>query len=124
MLPPPLDKTASNLVSTNPLPNATMLGQWNAAVRSRVSSFQARHNDSSSFVFDTYSFLNDVLAEPARYNIQNTTSYCKSYAQSDILWNYAAYGCQPISEYFWLNSGHITFTVHEIIAKELLKQLA
>ncbi|KKY25575.1 putative lysophospholipase a [Diplodia seriata] len=87
MLPPPLDKTASNL---------------------------ARHNDSSSFVFDTYSFLNDVLAEPARYNIQNTTSYCKSYAQSDILWNYAAYGY----------SGHITFTVHEIIAKELLKQLA
>ncbi|KAF9637614.1 hypothetical protein BFW01_g8510 [Lasiodiplodia theobromae] len=124
MLPPPLDKTASNLVSAKPLPNATMLAQWNAAVQSQVSSFQARHNDSRSFVFDTNSFLNGVLADPAQYNIQNTTSYCKSYAQPDILWNYAEYGCRPISEYFWFNSGHITFTVHEIIAKELLKQLA
>ncbi|OJD34287.1 lysophospholipase a [Diplodia corticola] len=124
MLPPPLEKTASNLVSANPLPNAAMLGQWNAAVRSQVASFQARHNGSSTLVFDTYSFLNDVVADAARYNIQNTTSYCESYAQPDILWNYAAYGCQPISEYFWFNSGHITFTVHEIIANELLKQLA
>lgn len=73
MLPPPLDKTASNLVSAKPLPNATMLAQWNAAVQSQVSSFQARHNDSRSFVFDTNSFLNGVLADAAQYNIPNTT---------------------------------------------------
>lgn len=124
MLPPPLEKTASNLVSANPLPNATMVGQWNAAVRSQVSAFKAGHNDSRTFVFDTYAFLNDVLADPAQYNIYNTTSYCQSYAQPDILWNYAAYGCQPISQYFWFNSGHITYTVHQLIASEVLKQLA
>ncbi|EOD51419.1 putative lysophospholipase a protein [Neofusicoccum parvum UCRNP2] len=124
MLPPPLEKTASNLVSSNPLPNAAMMGQWNAAVQAQASAFQARHNDSRTAVFDTYAFLNGVLADAARYGIYNTTSYCQSYAQADILWNYAGYGCQPISEYFWFNSGHITFTVHEIIADEVLRQLA
>ncbi|EKG13572.1 hypothetical protein MPH_09288 [Macrophomina phaseolina MS6] len=146
MLPPPLEKTASNLASANPLPNATMMGQWNTAVQSRVSAFRAGHNDSSTFVFDTYTFLNGVLADPAKYSIHNTTGYCQSYGQSDVLWNYAAYGCQPIQQYFWFSkssardaaemertaahqlgftdSGHITFTVHQIIATELLTQLA
>lgn len=103
MLPPPLEKTASSLIDPNPLPNATMIGQWNAAVRSHVSTFQANHGDSRTVVFDTYAFLSEVLADPAPYGIYNTTSYCQSYAQPDILWDYAAYGCQPISEYFWFS---------------------
>ncbi|KAK6597681.1 lysophospholipase a [Botrytis cinerea] len=37
--------------------------------------------------------------------------------------NYASYGCNPIPEYFWYNTGHITYHTHEILAKEVGKFL-
>jgi phospholipase/lecithinase/hemolysin len=67
-------------------------------------------------VFDTYSYLSGILDEPAPYSIKNRTGYCKHYDAPDIATNYAAYGCLPISEYFWYNSGHITYRVHELLA--------
>ena len=37
--------------------------------------------------------------------------------------NYAAYGCIPIPEYFWYNTGHITYYVHELLAAAVKKYL-
>jgi phospholipase/lecithinase/hemolysin len=68
-------------------------------------------------VFDTYTFLSGILENPDKYGIKNTTSYCKNYNAPDIGTNYAAYGCLPIEEYFWYNTGHITWKVHEYLAK-------
>lgn len=68
-------------------------------------------------VFDTYTFLSGILDDPAPYGIKNTTGYCPRYDAPDIATNYAAYGCLPIEEYFWYNTGHITFKVHEFLAK-------
>ena len=67
-------------------------------------------------VFDTYMFLTGVLDDPSKYGIKNTTGYCAHYDAPDIATNYAAYGCLPIEEYFWYNTGHITYKVHEFIA--------
>ena len=68
-------------------------------------------------VFDTYSFLTGILDNPAPYGIKNTTGYCPNYDAPDIATNYAAYGCLPIQEYFGYNDGHITWKVHEFLAK-------
>jgi phospholipase/lecithinase/hemolysin len=68
-------------------------------------------------VFDTYSFLTGILDNPAPYGIKNTTGYCPNYDAPDIATNYASYGCLPIQEYFWYNDGHITWKVHEFLAK-------
>ncbi|KAF2087473.1 carbohydrate esterase family 16 protein [Saccharata proteae CBS 121410] len=124
MLLPPLEKTPPNLISADPHANTSQIAEFDAAISSYVSAFQGKHGSSvQTFVFDTYSVLNAVLADPAPYRIKNTTGYCSAYDQPDVLWNYAAYGCQPISEYFWFNTGHITYTVHEIIADELRRQI-
>jgi phospholipase/lecithinase/hemolysin len=74
-------------------------------------------------VFDTYSFLTGILDNPAPYGIKNTTGYCPNYDAPDIATNYAAYGCLPIQEYFWYNDGHITWKVHEFLAKAVGKFL-
>ncbi|KAF2140477.1 carbohydrate esterase family 16 protein [Aplosporella prunicola CBS 121167] len=124
MLLPPLEKTSSNLASSNPQPNTTQVAQFNAAIRFHASAFQKQHSDANALVFDTYTVLNGVLENATAYGITNTTSYCRAYDQPDILWNHAAYGCQPIAQYFWLNSGHITFTAHAALAAALRRELA
>jgi phospholipase/lecithinase/hemolysin len=70
-------------------------------------------------VFDTYTYLNSILENPSQYGIKNTIGYCKNYDAPDIGTEYAKYGCLPIEEYFWYNSGHITFRVHELLAGEV-----
>lgn len=67
--------------------------------------------------FNTHDYLNQILVNPAEYGIKNTTGYCLNYNAPDIDTNYAAYGCLPIPEYFWYNTGHITYKIHEILAK-------
>lgn len=67
-------------------------------------------------VFDTYTFLSEILDDPAPFGIRNTTGYCPKYDAPDIATNYSKYGCLPIPEYFWYNTGHITYRVHEILA--------
>jgi len=74
-------------------------------------------------IFDTYSYLSGILDNPSRYGIKNTTSYCPNYNAPDIDTNYAAYGCLPIEDYFWYNSGHITYPIHKLLAKSVAKFL-
>lgn len=75
-------------------------------------------------VFDVYSFLSEVMDNPAAYDIKNTTSYCPYYNAWDIDTNYESYGCLPIYDYFWYNTGHITYHVHELLATALEDFLA
>ena len=66
-------------------------------------------------VFDTYSYLTGILDDLAPYGIKNITGYCKYYDVLDIITNYASNGCLPIPEYFWYNTSHITYRVHELL---------
>lgn len=118
---PPLERTPSNVIAgpAKALPNATMVAAYNAALSSRALQFQKSHHGVQALVFDTHAYLSSVLDNPGHYGIVNTTSYCKNYDAPDISTNYAAYGCLPISEYFWYNTGHITYRVHELLAGEL-----
>ncbi|RAL64012.1 hypothetical protein DID88_003200 [Monilinia fructigena] len=106
-----------------PRPNATMLNSYNNILNTTALNFAATHPGTKAMVFDTFSFLSSVLDDPAPYGITNTTNYCPNYDAPDIDTNYAAYGCQPIPEYFWYNTGHITYHTHEILAKEVRKFL-
>lgn len=74
-------------------------------------------------VFDTDSYLNGILNDPASYGIKNTTGYCQCYESADIDPNYAGYGCLPIKGYFWYNTGHITFRVHVLLSEAVGKFL-
>jgi phospholipase/lecithinase/hemolysin len=94
-----------------------MVHTYNSLITSAASKFSSTHPTTKSMVFDTYGFLSGILDNPDKYGIKNTTDYCPRYDAPDIATNYAAYGCLPIPEYFWYNTGHITFRVHELLAK-------
>ncbi|PQE05234.1 lysophospholipase A protein [Rutstroemia sp. NJR-2017a BBW] len=121
---PPLQRTPPNLIrAAGPLPNATMLNQYNSILASTAANFESSHPGTKAMVFDTFSYLTSVLDDPAPYGIKNITNYCPRYDAPDIATNYAAYGCIPIPQYFWYNTGHITYHTHEILAKEVGKFL-
>lgn len=115
-----------------------MFANWDHIIESTARKFEEKHQESNVFVFDTYSFLSDVLDNSEKHHFTNITAFCKDYDAPDIIWNYANYGCEPIYNYFWLSkcrlpydwkldvtqytyiiidSGHITYHAHEILAK-------
>jgi phospholipase/lecithinase/hemolysin len=94
-----------------------MVHQYNSIIASSASNFSATHPGTKAMVFDTYAFLSGILDNPTPYGIKNTTGYCANYDAPDIATNYAAYGCLPIEKYFWYNTGHITWKIHEFLAK-------
>lgn len=71
-------------------------------------------------LFDAHARLVDMLDEPWKYGIVNTTDFCAGYDQPDIAVEYEKYGCPtPLERYFWFNSGHMTSHVHEVLAGEV-----
>ncbi|KFY53447.1 hypothetical protein V496_07602 [Pseudogymnoascus sp. VKM F-4515 (FW-2607)] len=113
----PRDRTPAGLVDEHPLPNKTMFANWDNILASTARKFEEKHRKSNVFVFDTYSYLSDVLDNSEKHHFTNITGFCKDRAAPDINWNYANYGCEPIYNYFWFDSGHITYHAHEILAK-------
>ena len=101
---PPLERTPGNLINAaqgKPLyPNTTQVLAYNHALKEGARKF-GRERRVNAMVFDTHTFLDSVLGNAESYGIRNTTDYCPMYNAPDIATNYAAYGCLPISEYFW-----------------------
>ncbi|KAI5304524.1 hypothetical protein KEM56_006406 [Ascosphaera pollenicola] len=116
---PPLDKSPPNLKKENPSPNATMIHTWNSIVQEKAKQFEKQNADSNLFYFDLYDYLDGILKNASTYGFKNTTAICDAYGQADVGWNYEKYGCQPIEEYFWYNTGHITYAVHKLLGNEL-----
>ncbi|GFF57892.1 lysophospholipase a [Aspergillus udagawae] len=96
-----------------------MIATWNAVLNETARHFSKAHQGTTAMVFDAYSWLTNVFDHAADFGITNTTSFCPEYGNWDIDTNYAAYGCDPIYEYFWYNSGHITYHTHQILATKL-----
>ncbi|KAH0267873.1 lysophospholipase A, partial [Aureobasidium melanogenum] len=115
----PLDKTPKNVLKRHPLPNTSMVNQFNSILASYALKFQNSNLDSTVALFDTNTFLNGVLKNPAPYGIKNTTGFCAAWNQPNVVADAEAYGCQPMEEYFWFNTAHLTSHVHEILATEV-----
>lgn len=97
----PRDRTPAGLVDEHPLPNKTMFANWDNILASTARKFEEKHRKSNVFVFDTYSYLSDVLDNSEKHQFTNITGFCEDRAAPDINWNYANYGCEPIYNYFW-----------------------
>ncbi|KAG2179655.1 hypothetical protein INT44_006503 [Umbelopsis vinacea] len=102
---------------------ATNVATYNSILSNYTSAFAANHTDSSVFYFDTYAYLTTVLNDASTYGFKNTTAFCPSYNAPDFNTNYAAYGCLAPYEYFWFNSGHITYPVHKLMAGKITEML-
>ncbi len=104
---PPLDRTPKNLREERPRPNKTMIGWWNEALKRHSRSLSSANPAVKTMVYDANRFLNEVLDNPDPYGIMDTTSFCPSYAEPEVLTDPGKYGCKPLDKYFWYNSGHM-----------------
>lgn len=104
---PPLDRTPSNVHNANPLPNKTMVNWFGDSQARHSAAFAAAYPAAKAMIFDSNTFLNDILDNPTHYGISNTTAYCTGYTNADVLTDPGKYGCNSIDEYFWFNSGHM-----------------
>ncbi|KAI7650986.1 Homoserine [Hortaea werneckii] len=126
---PPLDRTPGNVERKEgeKLPNATMIEWFNDALRNQAEAFQARHGHKEEgvevMIYDSTTFLNHVLDSPEEFGIKNTTDYCRAYDQPYVDTDPGRYGCQPLDEFFWFNTGHMTSHTHAILAEDMLKFL-
>ena len=99
-----------------------MLESWTTALQTQNEGFKQKHPDTTSLIFDANAFLNGVMdnaTATGEYGIKNITGYCASYDQPQINTDPGMYGCLPLDEYFWFNTGHLTSRVHEILAGEV-----
>ncbi|KAF2163061.1 carbohydrate esterase family 16 protein [Zasmidium cellare ATCC 36951] len=101
---------------------------WNANLTSMAAALQARHRDTTVFLFDFHRIFGRVLDAPCSFSqtcpYKNTTSYCTSYENGTPSWYTFLPECGvPVDEYFWLNSLHPTFRLHNMTAEQISELL-
>ncbi|CAO3695485.1 unnamed protein product [Umbelopsis ramanniana] len=118
---PPVDRAPG---SSGKAALTANVATYNSILSNYTSEFAANHTDSHIFYFDTYAYLTTVLNDASSYGFKNTTSFCPQYNAPDFNTNYQAYGCLAPYEYFWYNSGHITYPVHKLLAGKISDMLS
>jgi len=119
----PLTKSAG--LSAQSL-EAEAIAEWNNRLNSLSKSLTKKHNDATSFVFNTHKVFSRVIEHPCAYPqtcpYKNTTAYCTAYENGTATPTSFDPVCGiPVDEYLWLNSLHPTFRMHEAIAAQIIK---
>jgi len=128
---PPVDKSplTKDAGTTAVHQEATEIKAWNERLLAMASNFTTTYSDASAFVFDTNRVFDKILANPRSFvqtrDLKNLTDYCVDYENGTTAENTFVAECiYPVNEYFWLNSLHPTYSVHNATALELSKMLS
>jgi phospholipase/lecithinase/hemolysin len=117
---PPTNR-APLLIESGPAAVASItasLADYNAQLAQSLKSFQASHRDLGQVVlYDTRPVFNTLLDNNATFGFVNATGYCEAYENGTPSQTTQVAGCAPVSSYFWLNSLHPLFTVHECVSR-------
>lgn len=79
-------------------------------------------------VFDAYSLFSAVLDDPQAFEITkqyvNTTDYCAAYENGTFTMTSFDSSCvAPVNDYFWLNSLHPTYPMHDLLASSIAESV-
>ncbi|TCD67288.1 hypothetical protein EIP91_000311 [Steccherinum ochraceum] len=100
------------------------LADYNSQLAANVKAFATKHRDVTTSVFDTRPIFNTLLDNSATFGFVNHTGFCDAYQNGTPDMNTQSSPCAPVSSYFWLNTLHPLFTVHNILAKAIATQLS
>ncbi|KAH9900944.1 hypothetical protein C8Q73DRAFT_832477 [Cubamyces lactineus] len=101
------------------------LADYNAQLAASVRAFQATHRDLDQVtVFDTRPIFNTLLDRADTFGFVNSTGFCDAYQNGTPETTTQIAPCAPVSSYFWLNSLHPLFTVHNILAHAISTTLS
>ncbi|KDQ50398.1 carbohydrate esterase family 16 protein [Jaapia argillacea MUCL 33604] len=99
---------------------AYLIADYNYQLTGFINQFKANHTDiNMAELFDTQVVFNTLLDNAATFGFVNTTGYCGAYINGTANKTTQVEGCAPVSSYFWLNTLHPVYTVHDILAKSI-----
>ncbi|KAH8106938.1 hypothetical protein BXZ70DRAFT_997825 [Cristinia sonorae] len=100
------------------------LADYNQQLVANIKAFEAKHRGVITTIFDTRPIFNTLLDMSATFGFVNQTGFCDAYQNGTPDTNTEIPPCAPVSSYFWLNSLHPLFTVHNILAKAIATKLS
>lgn len=102
---------------------------FNSQLAGIVKSFVATYNTTAMIsqngalgqvkIMDAYSLFNFLLDNAGLFGYYDITGYCPQYVYGTASRNTQLPGCAPTSAYFWLNTLHPLWTVHEYVIARL-----
>jgi len=123
---PPVDRSPLTQAegATAAAEEAADLAAFNSHVTNLATTLKKTLTDTNVFTFDTNSLFTKVLDKPASFPqtaiYKNTTNFCVAYENGTPAENTFDASCGvPVNEYFWLNSLHPTYPMHNVLAQEV-----
>ncbi|KAF2138501.1 carbohydrate esterase family 16 protein [Aplosporella prunicola CBS 121167] len=107
---------------------ARAIRAWNARVAQLARSTRAAHRDAAVFVVDAYALFEGVLDAPGRFaqtrQLVEVSGFCGAYESGTPAKDSFLPACGvPVNQYFWLNSLHPTYPMHEVLAARVATTL-
>ncbi|KAI0042426.1 carbohydrate esterase family 16 protein [Auriscalpium vulgare] len=97
---------------------------YNAQLTARAHAFAQTHRDATATVFRASDIFNTLLDNAGTLGFVNITGYSEAYENGTPTQTTQAVGFAPVSSFFWLNTLHPLFTVHDILAKAISTALS
>ncbi|PGH13932.1 hypothetical protein AJ79_03347 [Helicocarpus griseus UAMH5409] len=101
--------------------------EWNDRVDKLAKKTREREN-VNVFQFSTHKLFTKVLDNPRSCKLtagyKSTKKYCKEYAKKTPEWDTFIESCKiPVNQYFWLDSLHPTYPIHNATASGVARML-
>ena len=103
---------------------AADLADFNDRLAAMAYNLKYNYADTTVFQFDTSRVFSQVLTYPASYpqtaGYKNTTEFCDAYENGTPAQDTFNETCGiPVNQYFWLNSLHPTYPMHDVLAEQV-----
>ncbi|KAL9137736.1 MAG: hypothetical protein Q9175_001045 [Cornicularia normoerica] len=128
---PPVDRSPGTheTGSIDQSAEASFIGSFNFRLGALVYNLALRHADTTLFTFDTNFLFTRVLDDPSQFGetaeYLNTTNYCAAYENGTSSLTSFDPSCGiPVNQYFWLNSLHPTYPMHNFMGSQIAKILS
>jgi len=103
----------------------TALADYNALLSTSAEAFKKSHTGvDQMIIFDTQPIFNTLLDNANTFGFVNSTGFCDAYQNGTPEMTTQVDGCAPVSSYFWLNTLHPLFTIHNILAHAISTTLS
>jgi len=105
-----------------------VIQSWGVQLQGLAKSFEANHTDATVLLFSSYGIFQQILKSPTSYKqtagLKELKTYCAAYSNGTIKSSAFVKSCDyPVDEYFWLNTLHPTYTVHDALGFSISTKL-
>ncbi|EJD53173.1 hypothetical protein AURDEDRAFT_81427 [Auricularia subglabra TFB-10046 SS5] len=124
---PPIDRAPLFLTQGNTTTEAVKasLADYNLQFAQRVAKFKATHRGLEQVtLFNANKIFNVLLDNAGPLGFVNATGFCEAYQNGTPSITTQVAGCAPVAQYFWLNSLHPLFSVHNALAHAIATELS